>query len=65
MGLWEMVCGLHREGASVVFLALIIICTKKTLNSDWLRKECEMCNMSAKCVIQYQCKKCNTVQISH
>ena len=28
------------------------IYTKKLLSSDWLRKECKMCNLSAKCVIQ-------------
>ena len=30
------------------------IYTKKLLNSDWLRKECKMCNTSAKCVIQWK-----------
>ena len=35
----------------------VIIYTKKSLNSDWLRKECKMCNMSAKCII-HQCNKC-------
>ena len=26
----------------------VMMYTKKLLNSDWLRKECEMCNTSAK-----------------
>ena len=51
-GKWCVVC---TPRVSVVFLALIIILyTKKLLNSDWPRKECKMCNMSAKCVIPVQ-----------
>ena len=30
----------------------VIIHMKKLLDSDWLRKECKMCNTSAKSVIQ-------------
>ena len=36
----------------VITIIIIIIYMKKLLDSDWLRKECKMCNTSA--------KKCNT-----
>ena len=37
--------------------SLLIIYRKKLLNSDWLRKECKMCNTSAKMY--------NTVEMTH
>ena len=36
----------------IIIIIMRIIYTKKLLNSDWLRKECKMYNLSAKGVIQ-------------
>ena len=41
-----------RGHASFDNCFLLIIYMTKLLDSDWLRKECKMCNTSAKSVIQ-------------
>ena len=49
----EKVDKLHLDKTqSHSFISILIIYAKKLLNSDWLRKECKMCDASAKSVIQ-------------
>ena len=49
----EKVDKLHSDKTqSHSFISILVIYAKKLLNSDWLRKECKMCDASAKSVIQ-------------